>query len=289
MDIQENVSLRGKTTMRIGGNAAFYAELKTKDDVGEAVLFAKEKNIPLIVLGGGSNTIFADGTINALVVRIAASKVTKNNNTVTVESAKNLPMLINELAKDGLDLSPLTGILGTVGGAAYGNAGQGPKGIWIDEYVLSVEVFVEGKWKTMTKEECDYRYRESWFKDSANLTPIIWSVTLRLPEKNSEEITTEIQNLLQQRLDTQPHIKTAGSCFKAVGGKPAWQLIDKARLRDTSSGGVHISEKHANFLINDGEASFKDATKVVRTIEENIPEGLEVEMQFVKEDGTLEF
>jgi UDP-N-acetylmuramate dehydrogenase len=289
MDIQENVSLRGKTTMRIGGNAAFYADLQTKEDVDEAVAFAKEKSIPLIVLGGGSNTIFADGTINALVVRIAASSVVKTNNTVTVDAAKNLPMLINELAKDGLDLSPLTGILGTVGGAVYGNAGQGPKGMWIDEYVLSVDVCVEGKWKTMTKDECDYRYRESWFKDNAFLTPIIWSVTLRLPEIAPEEIQAEIQNLLQQRLDTQPHIKTAGSCFKAVGGTPAWKLIDDAGLRETSSGGVHISEKHANFLINDGEATFEDATKVVKTIEENIPEGLEVEMRFVKEDGTLLF
>lgn len=289
MNIQENVSLRGKTTMRIGGNAAYYAELNTKDDVDEAVAFAKEKNIPLVVLGGGSNTIFADGTIHALVVRIAASEVVRTNNTITVEAAKNLPMLINELAKEGLDLSPLTGILGTVGGAAYGNAGQGPKGIWIDEYILSVDVYVEGQWKTMTKDECDYRYRESWFKDNANLTPIIWSITVRLPEKSPEEIAEEIQRLLQQRLDTQPHIKTAGSCFKAVGGTPAWQLIDEAGLRQTTSGGVHISEKHANFLINDGQATFDNAAKIVHIIKERIPEGLEVEMRFIKEDGSLEF
>ena len=141
----------------------------------------------------------------------------------------------------------------------------------------------------MTKDECNYRYRESWFKDNAALSPLIWSVTLRLPEIAPENIEAEVQRLLQQRLDTQPHIKTAGSCFKAVGGKPAWQLIDEAGLRKTTSGGVHISEKHANFLINDGEATFEDATKVVQTIEENIPEGLEVEMRFVKEDGTLLF
>lgn len=289
MEIQNNVSLKGKTTMRIGGNAAYYAELNTKDDVDEAVAFAKEKNIPLVVLGGGSNTIFADGTIHALVVRITASAVTKTNNTVVVEAAKNLPMLINDLAKEGLDLTPLTGILGTVGGAAYGNAGQGPKGIWIDEFIISVEVFAEGKWQTMTKDDCDYRYRESWFKDNPHLNPIIWSVTLRLPEKSPEEIAEEIQRILQKRLDTQPHIKTAGSCFKAVGGTPAWKLIDEAGLRQTSSGGVHISEKHANFLINDGQATFDDAAKIVHIIKERIPEGLEVEMRFIKEDGSLEF
>ena len=287
MDIQENVSLKGKTTMCIGGTAKYYADLSTKEDVEAAVAFATKKNVPLIMLGGGSNTIFADGVINALVVRITAQAATKKYNNFTVESAKNLPMLINELASDGFDLSPLTGILGTVGGAVFGNAGQGPKGIWIDQYIESVDVFVDGDWKTMTKEECVFEYRESAFKKMN--TPIIWSVNLIIPEGDPTEIQSEINRLLQQRIDTQPHTKTAGSCFKAVGDTPAWQLIDAAGLRDTKSNGVHTSEKHANFLINDGEATFEDAVNVVKTIEEGIDSGLEVEMRFVKEDGTLEF
>ena len=287
MDIQENVSLRGKTTMRIGGTAKYYADLSAKEDVEAAIKFAKENSIPLIMLGGGSNTIFADGEINALVVRIAASEVSIDGSLVTVEAAKNLPMLINELAADGFDLSPFTGILGTVGGAVFGNAGQGPKGIWIDSFIESVECFVDGSWKTMEKQECAFEYRESVFKKLNS--PIIWSVNLTIPKKDPEEITAEIGRLLQQRLDTQPHVKTAGSCFKAVGDTPAWQLIDTAGLRETKSNGVHISEKHANFLINDGDATFEDAVNVVKTIDEGISEGLEVEMRFVKEDGTLEF
>lgn len=110
-----------------------------------------------------------------------------------------------------------------------------------------------------------------------------------IPKGDPSVIKAEIERLLQKRIETQPHAKTAGSCFKAVGDTPAWQLIDAAGLRDTVSGGVHISEKHANFLINDGEGSFHDAVNVVRTIEEGIGEGLQVEMRFVKEDGTLEF
>src|SRR3989344_3119273 len=108
MEIQENSSLRGKTTMRIGGNARWYAELRTKEDVAEAVIFSEEQEVPLIILGGGSNTIFADGTINALVARLACDAVTVQDDMVTVEAAKNLPMLINELATKGLDLSALT-------------------------------------------------------------------------------------------------------------------------------------------------------------------------------------
>ena len=124
--------------MRIGGTAKYYAELETKEDVEAAIAFAEEKNVPFIILGGGSNMIFADGTIDAFVARIATSTVTVENETVSVDSGKNLPQLINELAEQGLDLSPLTGILGTVGGAVFGNAGQGPQGTWINGFVDSV-------------------------------------------------------------------------------------------------------------------------------------------------------
>ena len=296
MNIQEGVSLKGKTTMRIGGTAKYYAELETKADVEEAVQFAKKKSIPLIPLGGGSNTIFADGEINALVIRITASQMTNDQSLVTVEAGKNLPQLINELAEVGLDLSPLTGILGTIGGAIFGNAGQGPKGIWIDQYVESVEVFIDGEWKIMSKDECEFSYRESWFKSKLKATsyklqapPIIWSTTLKIPQADSLHIKQEIDRLLRKRIETQPHVKTAGSCFKAVGETPAWQLIDTANLRDTKEGDVHISDKHANFLINDGEATFEDAKNVVDTVKEGIPSDLEVEMRFVKEDGSLEY
>lgn len=310
LDIRENISLKGKTTMRIGGTARYYAELETKEDVEQAVAFAQEHNLPLIMLGGGSNTIFADGTINALVVRITASNVEifqaneaneASEANAAVQSGKNLPQLINELADQGLDLSPLTGILGTVGGAIFGNAGQGPKGIWIDTYVESVDAYIDEEWKTLTKEECDFSYRESWFKSESRITnsesrtpPIIWSTTLKIPRKDPIEIEAEIQRLLQRRLETQPHVKTAGSCFKAVGDRPAWQLIDEAGLRDTKSGGVHISEKHANFLINDGNGTFQDALDVTNTIQQNLAEhpcmgAIEVEMRFVQEDGSLEF
>ena len=147
MDIQENVLLKNKTTMRIGGTAKYYADLTEKKDVEEAVHFAEEKEVPLIILGGGSNTIFADGTIDALVCRIKADDVQVDGNTVTVEAGKILAMLLNELAEKGLDLSALTGIPGSMGGAIFGNAGQGPKGIWLNSFVDSVTAFIGGEWK----------------------------------------------------------------------------------------------------------------------------------------------
>jgi UDP-N-acetylmuramate dehydrogenase len=289
MEIRENVPLRPMTTMRIGGEARWFAHLMTEQDVSDAWAFVKEKRLPLIVLGSGSNTIFADGTIEAMVVRLKHETVTVDGQTVTASAGKNLPMLINELAAQGLNLSALTGIPGTVGGAVFGNAGQGPKGVWIDSFVVSVRAFVDGEWRTMSRDDCDFRYRESAFKDMAE-PAIVWNVTLSIPTGEPAAIKANIEALLKKRIETQPHQRTAGSCFKAVSGTPAWQLIDAAGLRGASVGGISVSEKHANFLLSKPEGStYADAKALVQKVKAAIPEQLEVEMRFVEEDGGLAF
>lgn len=297
MHLQSDTPLRTKTTMRIGGKAQYFAELRTLDDVAEAVAYAAEQDVPIIPLGSGSNTIFADGEIAALVVQVKHDAVTIDSNRVAVGAGKNLPMLLNELSKLGLDLSPLTGIPGTVGGAIFGNAGQGPKGIWIDSFVESVTVFADGAWKVMTRQECGFGYRESGFqppaspsmKEGKSVQPIIWEVSLVIPRNDPTVIKATIESLLKKRIETQPHAKTAGSCFKAIGGTPAWQLIDAAGLRGKRIGGVEISTKHANFLINVGEATYVDTVELVNLVKEKIPEKLEVEMRFVERDGGLRY
>ncbi|HLC76141.1 MAG TPA: UDP-N-acetylmuramate dehydrogenase [Candidatus Peribacterales bacterium] len=287
LNIQENISLRPKTTMKIGGVARYYAEPKTKAELEEAIQFAKEKEVPVIPLGAGSNTIFADGTINALIIRIIADDVAINKNLVTVSAGKYLAMLINELAEQNLDLSSLTGIPGTIGGATFGNAGQGPKGIWIDAFIESVTAYIDGTWKILSREDCQFRYRESYFKDNAQSFPIIWEVTLNVPSGDRDSIKATIESLLQKRIETQPHVRTAGSCFKAVGETPAWKLIDAANLRGFKIGNIEISTKHANFLISDKNPNFADAKALIQKVKELIPEGLEVEMRCVEEDGSL--
>lgn len=336
MKIEENVSLKKKTTMRIGGLARYYAELHTKEDTEEALQFAQSKNLPLIVLGGGSNTIFEEGVIEGVIVKVAEDTVELfpkcssfethfgpspchpeekpvgrrlegrhgegpkcpqddilEKARVTIYAGKILASLINELAQQNLDLSPLTGIPGTVGGAIFGNAGQGPKGIWIDHFVESVEFFWQGKWQTFTKEQCEFDYRESIFKaytlPSTSYPPIVWSVTLDVPSRPAKDVKEEIERLIQKRIETQPHLKTAGSCFKAVNGTPAWKLIDSAGLRGIKIGNVQIAEKHANFLLNIGEATFEDAKRTVEKVRKSVPEKLEVEMRFIGRNGALVF
>ena len=288
MDLKESVPLAGKTTMRIGGTARYFADLASREDIEQAVAFAGEKQLPLIVLGNGSNTVFAEGVIEALVVRLKGETVERVGGHLTVQAGKNLAMLINELAVEGLDLSALTGIPGTIGGAVFGNAGQGPTGVWIDAFVVSVTAYVEGRWKTFTKEECGFHYRESVFKRMSG-TPLLWEVVLEVPSGEPAAIKHTINTLLEKRIATQPHLKTAGSCFKAVGDTPAWKLIDAAGLRGVQIGGVQIAEKHANFLLNVGQGTFADARAIVEQVRTSVKDPLDVEMRFIQSDGSLAF
>ena len=292
MLIQDMIPVGPKTTMRIGGKARFYGEILTQQDMERAVTFAKEKNVPLILLGSGSNTVFADDTIDALVVRIKAETVQRKEHRLIVQAGKNLATFVNECAEIGLDLSALTGIPGTLGGALFGNAGQGPKGTWLDAFVVDVTAYVDEEWKTFTKEDCHFRYRESVFKDIARdkkIPPIIWEATLEIPGGDPVAIKQTIESLLQKRIETQPHVKTAGSCFKAVGTEPAWKLIDAAGMRGMRIGGIEISPKHANFLINAGGGTFEDAKRVVESVKTKVPHALDVEMRFIEPDGSLAF
>jgi UDP-N-acetylmuramate dehydrogenase len=294
MDILPLAPVGPKTTMRIGGQARWYAEPKTREDVEQAVAFAKEKNVPLLVLGGGSNTVFADGVIEALVLRIKADASQIDGDRVTVQGGKILASLINELAAADLDLSALTGIPGSVGGAVFGNAGQGAGGTWLDTYVESVTAYIDGQWKTFGKDECNFRYRESWFKDHARehplSPPIVWEATLRLPRRPGAEVKAEVQRLIKKRIETQPHLRTAGSCFKSMpDGTPAWKLIDAAGLRGTKIGGAQIAEKHANFLLNVEKASYADLKALVQKAKDTVTEPLHVEMRFIENDGKTAF
>lgn len=301
LEIQESVHVGKKTTMRIGGEADYFAELSSQSDAEEAARFCKEHSLPLILLGNGSNAVFADGKIHALVARIKADATNieypedENSAVVEVECGKNLATLINELADQNLDLSALTGIPGTVGGAVFGNAGQGVKGVWIDSFIETVTALVGGEWQKLTKAECQFRYRESWFKDQADglhtvdgFAPIIWKTTLRVPKRPAAQVKADIEKLLQRRLETQPHIKTAGSCFKSLpDGTPAWQLIDEAGLRNLRVGNISISEKHANFLINNGNGTFEDILSMAQEVKAAVPRLPHIEMRLYGEDGHI--
>jgi UDP-N-acetylmuramate dehydrogenase len=288
MEILEHIPVGSKTTMRIGGTWRFYGDVKTQEDAEFAYRFAIQHSIPLIVLGGGSNTIFANEETEALVVRIKADDADwHEGGRVTARAGKILAVLVNEAAEKGFDLSALTGIPGTLGGAVFGNAGQGHGGIWLDRFVRKVTVFKAGEWHEYTPEECRFAYRESAFKHLAEPV-IIWEAALEIPPGDPASIKAEIERLIKKRIETQPHLKTAGSCFKSLpDGTPVWKLIEAAGLRGLTVGGIQVSEKHANFLLNIGNGTFDDALEITKRIKEKVPQIAGVEMRFYDKNGQI--
>lgn len=287
MEIQSLVPVGSKTTMRIGGQARAYAEIATKADVEQAVAYATEHTLPLIMLGGGSNTVFADGIVEALVCRIKNSETKVEGNRVTVNAGVTLGSLINELADKDLDLSALTGIPGTIGGAVIGNAGQGFGGTWIDTFVRNVTVFMGGHWQTLSPVACRFRYRESGFKEVAGPV-VVWEAQLEVPSRPGAEVRAEVERLLQKRIETQPHLKTAGSAFKSMpDGTPAWKLIEAAGLRGTKIGDLEISQKHCNFFTNAGKATFQDVLDMTALIRQKVPRIEGIEMRLYGNDGQI--
>jgi UDP-N-acetylmuramate dehydrogenase len=287
MIIAEYVSLGPKTTMHIGGKARYFVEVNTRQELEEAWVFAKKEALPFIPLGAGSNTIFFDGVVQAVVAHINASSVAVEDSRAIAEAGKPLASLVSECADIGLDCSSLAGIPGTVGGAIFGNAGQGPTGTWIDSFVESVDVFEGGTWNILPKTACRFAYRESAFKKRP---AVIWSATLLLPRRDTALIKADIAEAQRKRREAQIASRTAGSCFKAASdGTPAWKFIDAAGLRGMKVGDVQLSEKHANFLVNVNNGTYADAVALVGKIRQAVPVPLGVEMRFFDENGGIYF
>ena len=111
---------------------------------------------------------------------------------------------------------------------------------------------------------------------------------MNIPSRPATEIKAKIERLIKKRIETQPHLKTAGSCFKATSdGTPAWKLIDAAGLRGLKIGDIQVAEKHANFLLNVGKGTFIDAVTIVKKIREKVPEIAGIEMRFYSSNGQV--
>lgn len=276
MDIKENISLAKHTTFKIGGPARYFCITKNKEDLIKAVKKAKELNLPFFILGGGSNVLALDQGYKGIVIKVQSSKFkTQSHNskpkTIYAESGVKLKDLVNFSAKNSLTgLEWAVGIPGTVGGAVYGNVQAFD--IKMSDIIKSVEVLDVKtlKIKNLLKKQCQFSAKNSIFKKNKNL--IILSVVLSLKQGNKEKVQKEIKNYLSIR--KQRHLfnfPSAGSIFiNKLGGLPSSYLIEKAGLKGIKKGGAKVSEKHAGFIINTGEAKAKDVLDLIKIIKQKV-------------------
>ena len=273
------------TTYKVGGNALAIVYPDNLKDLIKLLKFLKENNIKHKVLGNGSNLIFSDETYEGVLIKLTEFDNLEINDTViTVGAGYNLPKLCMKVAKLGLaGLEFAAGIPGTVGGAVFMNAGayKSDMGYIISEIkVLDENLNV----KTLYNKDLDFHYRSSYLQKHKDLICIEAKIVLR--KGDAKAIMDVIADRKQRRLLTQPlEYPSAGSVFRNPENDYAGRLIEELGYKGKNIGGAYVSEKHANFIINKGNAKASDVRNLINEIKEKVKEkyniDLIVEQEFV--------
>ncbi len=300
--IQQNIPLSPLTTFKIGGSAKFFIEVETKDDLLEALCWAKKNKEKHFILAGGSNVLINDKGVDGLVVKI-------NNDNIAIRGERlecgagasliNASRLAVNNRLTGIEWA--IGIPGAVGGAIRGNAGAYSSSI--SNAVETVEVFniKKKKFKQFSNKDCRFAYKESIFKQDSYL--LIWQIILKLRKGNFDNINKLINKYLKHREQTQPKLPSAGCAFKnlkinnlrqinanladdaveagiAKGGEiGAGWLIERSGLKGKHIGKAKISLEHANFIVNTGKATAEDVVMLISFIKQQIRTKFGVQLQ----------
>jgi len=283
-DFSPNVSLKDYCTYKTGGPAKYFFEPKTVDDLRHAVLWAKKTGTPFFLLGNGSNVLISDKGYNGLVIRTAAlNAISFQETTVTAGCGVPFAGLVEQCCRKGLKgVENLSMIPGSVGGAVFMNAGAFEQEIGdVVENVVSMDR--EGVLHTREKEELGFAYRSSVFKANGE---IILSASLRLSKGDPDELVRRAGEIEAKRKEKQPwDAACCGSVFKRPAGGYAGPLIEKCGLKGRRIRGAKVSEKHANFIINEGSATSTDIKKLIQFVQKEVFEktgvNLETEVLFV--------
>jgi UDP-N-acetylmuramate dehydrogenase len=270
------------TSMRVGGPADYYVEPADKQDLVEIAQYFQKNNYPYLMLGRGSNMIISDEGIRSAAINLESSlsNVALQGELVVAEAGAHWSKFVDFCIQQELEgVEMLAGIPGSVGGCIVMNAGA--HGGETADHVVEVEVFRDGRIQTVKKEQADFSYRHSGFgKD------IVLSASFLLPRGDKEELIKRRREFILKRNTTQPlTLPNSGSMFKNPQGTYAAKLIEQAGLKGKRVGNAQISEKHANFIVNLGEAKASDVVTLVdlarRTVHQNTGVLLELEVKLV--------
>ncbi|RUQ75598.1 UDP-N-acetylmuramate dehydrogenase [Azospirillum doebereinerae] len=244
------------TWFRVGGPAEVMFRPADPEDLA-GFLAALPHDVPVTVIGVASNLLVRDGGIPGVTIRLGRgfTDIVAEGDTLTVGAAA-LDLNVATVARDAgiAGLEFLSGIPGTIGGALRMNGGAYGREM-ADALVSAQAVGRDGAMLSFTREEMGFTYRHAAVPEGCVFT----GATLRGELGNALEIARRMTEIADKRADSQPiRSRTGGSTFKNPDGHKAWELIDKAGCRGLSIGDAQVSEKHCNFLINQGAASAAD-------------------------------
>lgn len=298
-DVEFDLPLAPYTTIRVGGKADAILWPKDIESLQKAIQFAKEATLPTFFMGRGSNTLVRDGGFRGVVIHTGRglhnfSLSRENGNFVWVTAEGGVPtqQLVQWAAENGFSgLERLAGIPGTIGGNVFMNAGTylGEIGELIEQVTLCDR---NGKVETLPKSKLSFFYRRSNIPSSSCVVETL----LKLERGDKEKISKKVREVFEKRGLSQPLEKpNLGSVFKnpglpsrGQGKKKAWELIEEAGCKGVRVGGARVSEKHANFIVNEGNAKAKDILVLIHMIKEKVKEAsgetLETEVKIIGEE-----
>ncbi|MDD5738628.1 MAG: UDP-N-acetylmuramate dehydrogenase [Candidatus Pacebacteria bacterium] len=284
--MQKNILLKDLTTFKIGGVAKYYCQASSQEEIIEAVKWVQEKGAPFFVLGGGSNVLIGDKKYKGLVIQIKnqilkIKNTDQNSKIIEVGAGVPLGKLVGVALQEGLTgMEWAMGIPGTAGGAVYGNTGAFGQSMGdIVEEVEAIDISnIKYQISNIKKEGCKFGYRDSIFKRSKNL--IILSVKIKLQNGEKAEIENKMKEFFQKKKQTQPlEFFSAGSIFKNGENYKAADLIEKVGLKGKRIGGVEVSQKHSNFIVNNGRGKARDVKKLIDLIKKQVKKKFNMELQ----------
>lgn len=280
-DILKNEPMSKHTSFKIGGNAEYFIKIRTVQNLKKVLMYANKNNIPITIVGNGTNLLVKEGGIKGFVLKLELNdfKIKRNANDIliTVESGMSLAALSSiALREEITGLEFLSGIPGTIGGALRMNAGA--YGSEMKDIVVKTRAMTyDGKIKNFSLEEQKFSYRNSVF---SNDEFIILETTVKLQKGKKEEIEEKIQEYSTARKASQPYeYPNAGSTFKRKEGFITAKLIDECGLKGYSVGEAEVSRKHAGFIINKGNATAEDVLELVNIVKTRVKEKFNVDIE----------
>jgi UDP-N-acetylmuramate dehydrogenase len=311
--VRRKESLARHCTFGVGGPADVWVSLDTSRELIDLVRLCIERECPLLLVGNGTNVLYADPGVRGIVGRITLNSYTIEDHgdgtaLLLAEAGVSWPRLLNELAAlgwGGLEFGP--GIPGTLGGGVISNAGAHNSDLgevleWI-EVLDARSASAPGNGVTVPMlrrylhDELDLSYRHSRFRKDRRVgfdergnpivprrgliepSEIILQLAIRLHREDPEKLRTIIEEYKQHRKRTQPPQQSAGSVFKNPPGDYAGRLIDQAGMKGTTHGKAQISKRHANFIVNLGGASAADVVALIVAARNRVHERFGVDLE----------
>lgn len=281
-EIKENVSFKNLTTYKCGGTARLVVFPFNVLYLVNLIKYLKKKKIDYKILGNGSNTLASDDNYDGVIIKLNnINNVELKGNDLVVGAGAILMVVANNMSKQGYSgLEFACGIPGSIGGAIYMNAGAYLKSM--SDIVKNVTVIDENlKIKKINAKDMKFGYRTSLIKQTKY---IVVEAKLKLEKKNKEEIMELVYSRKKRRIETQPlEYPSAGSVFRNPEGEYAGHLIEECNLKGFSYGGGEISSKHANFIVNKGNATASDIKYLMDKAHDEVLKKYKIDLKIEQE------